>query len=111
MIYRRRKNAMLNNTLHQVPLFAQLKDDELRCLQQGEELWLPQGEEVYTEGQPAEDFYVLLNGQVSVTKKVSPYKETVIGSFGSGTFVGEVPILLGAPYERVTTDSRTKPFV
>jgi hypothetical protein len=29
MIYRRRKNAMLNNTLRQVPLFAQLKDDEL----------------------------------------------------------------------------------
>lgn len=69
MIYRRRKNAMLNNTLRQVPLFAQLKDDELRCLQQGEELWLPQGEEVYTEGQPAEDFYVLLKGQVRVTKK------------------------------------------
>jgi CRP-like cAMP-binding protein len=111
MIYRRRNNAMLNNTLHQIPLFAQLKDDELRCLQQGEELWLPQGEEVYTEGQPTEDFYVLLKSQVRVTKKVSPYKETVIGSFDSGTFVGEVPILLGAPYERVTTDSRTKPFV
>lgn len=33
---------------------------------------------------------------------MSPYKETVIGSFGSGTFIGEVPILLAAPYERVT---------
>jgi hypothetical protein len=32
------KNAMLNNTLRQVPLFAQLKDDELRYVEQGEEL-------------------------------------------------------------------------
>ncbi|HEX5892162.1 MAG TPA: hypothetical protein VFY41_04805 [Nitrososphaeraceae archaeon] len=33
---------------------------------------------------------------------MSPYKETVIGSFGSRTFIGEVPILLGAPYEQIT---------
>ena len=43
---------MLNNipTPSSSALFAQLKDDELRCLQQAEELWLPQGEEVYAEG-------------------------------------------------------------
>lgn len=55
---------MLNNTLHQVPLFAQLKDDELRCLQQGEELWLPQGE-VISKEKPADYFYVLLSGKGS----------------------------------------------
>ena len=44
---------MLNNTLRQVSLFAQLKDDELRCLEQGEELWLSPGEAFITEGQPA----------------------------------------------------------
>jgi len=43
------KNAMLNNTLRQVPLFAQLKDDELRCVEQGEELWLSPGEEFITD--------------------------------------------------------------
>jgi hypothetical protein len=29
-------------------------------------------------------------------------QETVIGSFGSGIFISEVPILLGAHYEQVT---------
>jgi signal transduction histidine kinase len=90
---------MLNNTLRQVPLFAQLRDDELKCVQQGEELWLSSGEEFITEGQPAENFYVLLKGQVRVTKKVADDKETIIASHGSGTFLGEVPILLGIPYE------------
>jgi signal transduction histidine kinase len=90
---------MLNNTLRQVPLFVQLRDDELRCVQQGEELWLSSGEEFITEGQPAENFYVLLKGQVRVTKKVADNKETIIASHGSGTFLGEVPILLGIPYE------------
>jgi signal transduction histidine kinase len=90
---------MLNNTLRQVPLFAQLSDHELRCVEQGEELWLSSGEEFITEGQPAENFYVLLKGQVRVTKKVSADKETFIASHGRGTFLGEVPILLGIPYE------------
>lgn len=85
---------MLNNTLRQVPLFAQLKDDELRCLQQGEELWLPQGEEVYTEGQPAEDFYVLLKGQVRVTKKVSKNKETAVAHHDEMVEVVEVISIL-----------------
>jgi signal transduction histidine kinase len=90
---------MLNNTLRQVPLFAQLRDDELRCVQQGEELWLSSGEEFITEGQPAENFYILIEGQVRVTKKISANKETFIASHDSGTFLGEVPILLGIPYE------------
>jgi signal transduction histidine kinase len=90
---------MLNNILRQVPLFAQLRDDELRCVEKGEELWLPQGEEFITEGEPAENFYVLLKGQVRVTKKVAANKETFMASHGPGTFLGEVPILLGIPYE------------
>jgi CRP-like cAMP-binding protein len=90
---------MLNNTLRQVPLFAQLKDNELRCLEQGEELRLSPGEEFITEGQPADNFYILLEGRVRVTKKVSANKETFIASHDSGTFLGEVPILLGIPYE------------
>jgi CRP-like cAMP-binding protein len=90
---------VLKDTLRQVPLFAQLKNDELRCLEQGEELWLPPGEEFITEGQPAEDFYVVLEGRVRVTKKTSTNKETFIASHDSGTFLGEVPILLGISYE------------
>jgi signal transduction histidine kinase len=92
-------DTMLNATLRKVPLFAELKDDELRCVEQGEELWLPQGEEFITEGEPADNFYVLLEGRVRVTKKVAATKEIAVASHGPGTFLGEVPILLGIQYE------------
>ena len=92
-------DTVLNATLRKVPLFAQLKDDELRCVEQGEELWFPPGTEFITEGKPAENFYVLLEGQVRVTKKVAAPKEIAVASHGPGTFLGEVPILLGIPYE------------
>ena len=42
---------------------------------------------------------MLLEGQVRVTKVVGENKETIVASHGSGTFLGEVPILLGIPYE------------
>ena len=93
------KNAMLINILRQVPLFAQLKDEELRCINQGEEIWLEPGEEFITEGKSAESFYILLKGQVRVTKKVAENKETAVAHHDAGTFLGEVPILLNIPYE------------
>jgi CRP-like cAMP-binding protein len=86
------KDTRLNNIFRQVPLFSQLKDDEISCLEQGEEMWLMQDEEFITEGKVAESFYVLLEGQVRVTKKVAE-NEMVVASHGSGTFLGEVPML------------------
>ena len=47
-----------------------MTDDELMYPEAGGELWLSAGEEVITERQPAEYFYVLLNGLVPVTKNV-----------------------------------------
>jgi signal transduction histidine kinase len=91
-------DTVLNATLRKVPLFARLKDDELRCVEQGEELWFSPGTEFITEGGPAENFYVLLEGQVRVTKKMAENKEIAI-VHGPGDFLGELSILLGIPYE------------
>ena len=91
-------DTVLNATLRKVPLFAELKDDELRCVEQGEELWFSPGTEFITEGGPAENFYVLLEGQVRVTKKMAENKEIAI-VHGPGDFLGELSILLGIPYE------------
>jgi signal transduction histidine kinase len=93
------ENSKLNDILRQVPLFAQLSDNELMCLEQGEELWLPPGAAFIIEGEAAENFYVLLEGQVRVSKKIGENKEIRVASHGPGTFLGEVPILLGIPYE------------
>ncbi|MBD0360771.1 MAG: cyclic nucleotide-binding domain-containing protein [Nitrososphaeraceae archaeon] len=88
------KNAMLINIPRQVPLFAQLKDEELRCINQGEEIWLEPGEEFITEGQPAENFYVLLKGQVRITKKISENKEIAVAHHDEMVEVVEVVSIL-----------------
>jgi signal transduction histidine kinase len=93
------EKTKLNDTLRKVPVFAQLSDNELVCLKQGEELWLPPGAAFINEGEAAENFYVLLEGHVRVSKKIGENKEIRVASHGPGTFLGEVPILLGIPYE------------
>ena len=60
---------MLNNTLRQVPLFAQLRDHELRCVEQGEELWLSPGEEFITEGRACREFLCTAKRSGSCYKK------------------------------------------
>ena len=60
---------------------------------------LQSGEEFITEGKPADYFYVLLSGRVQVSKKLSNKNEVNVATHGAGTFLGEVPILLGIPYE------------
>ena len=42
---------------------------------------------------------MLLEGHVRVSKKIGENKEISVASHGPGTFLGEVPILLGIPYE------------
>ena len=104
-------DTVLNATLRKVPLFAKLKDDELRFLEQGEELWLSPGEEFITEGQPAENFYVLLEGQVRLTKKVAENKEISVGSYVPGTFFRRSTNIARYSIPGDYAHSASKPFV
>jgi CRP-like cAMP-binding protein len=49
------------------------------------------------EGKPAEYFFVLLEGEISVWKKHGD-QEIVVARGRPGAFFGEVPLLLGTPY-------------
>ena len=96
------------NLLRKVPLFANLKDEDKVCIEETEEWRLPAGEMLVKEGGPAEHFFVLLEGELSVSKKHAD-QDVVFAPNRPGAFFGEVPLLLGTPYilsDRAESDCR-----
>jgi CRP-like cAMP-binding protein len=79
--------------LRRVPLFANLKDEQKVCLQGAEEWRLAGGEMLFQEGEKAENFFVLLEGEIRIAKK-----HGVVSRNRSNAFFGEIPLLLGTPY-------------
>ena len=83
------------DALRQVPLFAELSDEQLQWLaEQGTEVWLQPGEIHRAQGDPAEHIFVMLEGSVRVTEKVGE-QELVLATYGPNTLFGELPILMG----------------
>jgi signal transduction histidine kinase len=92
--------VLVKEDLYRIPLFSKLNEEEIRrCIDSSDELLLQSGQEFISEGKTADYFYVLLSGSVQVTKKLSDKNEVNVASHAAGTFMGEVPILLGIPYE------------
>ena len=99
---------MVMNLLRQVPLFANLKDEDKVCIEETEEWRLSECELLVKAGESAENFFVLLEGEISVFKKHGD-QEIVVARYRPGAFFGEVPLLLDVPYiltARAETDSR-----
>jgi len=92
------KRVMILEALRQVSLFANTPDQELSWVTaQGKERWLAVGERLVKEGEPADYWYILLEGTVRLTKKLAD-QEAMVNTFEGGTYLGEIPILLGVPY-------------
>jgi signal transduction histidine kinase len=95
--------------LRRVPLFSGLTDDELLWVaERGSEKHVRAGEVNGREGEPVEHLYVILKGELRITKKVDG-GEVVISVFTPGTFFAEVPLLAGTPFlatGRALTDCR-----
>ena len=83
--------------LRKVPLFANLNEEEKACLEQTEEWRLAAGEMLLKEGEQAKNFFVLLEGEMSVWKEHAD-QDIVFAPNRVGAFFGEVPLLLGTPY-------------
>ena len=66
--------------LRQLPLFAGLDDAQLEELvRAGEERTYEAGQELWSEGQPADTWWVLLDGAISLAKRVGR-EETIVGA-------------------------------
>ena len=83
--------------LKQVPLFADLSDDDLNwLLESAETVSLAAGSLLMQEGDPGDALYVLLDGEVKVTKR-SGQQEVVLAVRGSGEMIGEMSLLERVP--------------
>ena len=95
--------------LRRTPLFEDFPDDELlEVAKRGLEKFVPAGEVNGREGEPVEHLYVILEGELRITKEVTG-GEMVINTYTPGAFFAEVPLLAGTPFlatGRALTDCR-----
>ena len=96
--------------LRRVPILDTLDDGQLReVLERGVERVVRAGEVNGREGEPVEHLYVILEGELRITKKTADGGETVLNVYTPGTFFAEVPLLAGSPFMasgRALTDCR-----
>jgi CRP-like cAMP-binding protein len=85
------------DSLRRLPLFAHLTDNDRACVEGGQTLQFGTGEIIVREGEPAEYFFVVLEGIVSASKNFGE-EEAVITEHHPGGFFGEIPMLLNTPY-------------
>ena len=87
------------NVLRQSDLFADVSDGEIAAiLAQGEELHLQQGDVLFAEGTSATNFYILLEGDLQITRRMNGQEVVIADHADPGSFTGEVPLLTGTPY-------------
>ena len=95
--------------LRRSTLFEDMTDEQLQDVaEQGSEARVSRGEIYAREGEPIENFYVVLEGELRITRNVDG-RDMVLNTYGPGVFFGEVPLLAGKPFlasGRALTDSR-----
>lgn len=88
---------LTRQALAALPLFDDLTDDELDWLvAHGREEQLETGDYFIREGDRADRFYVVLDGELQVVRTIDG-KETVMGTTPQGIMGGEQSILNGVP--------------
>lgn len=93
--------------IRDIPLFAGLDEAQLGWIvSHSTECELKAGDLMFSEGQPADHFFVFLSGAAEITKQVGE-ELVVLASHTRGVFTGEMPILLDQPY--VATSTATEP--
>jgi signal transduction histidine kinase len=92
--------------LRSTPLFSGLTDAQLGCIPPGEVIEAPAGTVLAAEGEPAGFFYMVLAGEVRVTR-IYDRQEILLGVSKAGNYMGEIPLLLDMPL--VATARVSKP--
>lgn len=101
--------SISQDVLRRLTLFSGLAEDELdRLYQMAELVVVPAGQVVMQEGEPGDALYVVIDGELEVSKQRDG-AEVVLGVRGPGEFLGERALLKQAPRSatvRTRRDSR-----
>ena len=88
---------MTLDELRQVPLFADLSEEDLgRLYEMAETISIHPGEVVVKEGSPGDALYVVLDGELQVTKRRGG-QDIVLAVRRAGEFFGEMSLIEQAP--------------
>src|SRR5215203_5556410 len=83
--------------LRRVPLFAGLSEDDLQQLyQMAETVTVPAGQLVLQEGDPGDALYVVLDGELEITKRQGE-QDILLAVSRAGEFLGEMSLLEQKP--------------
>jgi len=96
------------SALSRVPLFSKLSQRELEFVAtRADEVDVPAGKRLITQGQPGDTFYVLLNGEADVVIDGNPRR-----TMQTGDFFGEISMLdRGLATATITTSKESRLFV
>ena len=90
---------MYRERISHIPLFAGLSDRELRTLaQRAEQVSVPKGTTVVTEGATGVEFFLLVSGTAKVTRG-----GRTVRKLGPGDSFGELALIAGTPRRATVT--------
>ena len=92
------------DSLRALPYFSDLPEELLNRVAAGSEsIDLDSGEVIIEEGSKSEEMYVVVTGELVVTKKGTADKEVTLARLNSGEVVGEIALLDQAPRTATVT--------
>src|SRR5579862_6289981 len=95
----------LVQSIRQTPLFADLRDDQLDCIRGGEIIEVLPGTILVEANAPAEFFFVNLDCEIRISKRYDD-QEVLLAVNKPGMFMGEIPLLLDAPWHAIVRVSK-----
>ena len=98
---------MAKFSLKQVPLFKSLPESELHKLQDHlKSVILPDGKILFSEGDPGDSFYIILEGGLQIIKALDTPEESLLYTHGPGDFGGEMSLLMRDGIRSATVRTR-----
>src|ERR1051325_442952 len=98
-------DASLLQTIRQTPLFAGLQDDHLDCIRSGEVIEVAPGTILVREDAPPEFFFLNLEGEIRISRRYDQ-QDVLLGVNKPGMYMGEIPLLLDAPWHGIVRVSK-----
>ena len=94
----------MDDALMQAPLFSALDAEAATALRASMvELRVPRGEEIFTEGEPGDRMYVILDGKVKLGQTSTDGRESLLAVLGPGEVFGELSLFDPGPRTATAT--------